>query len=73
MPTENISNSLENLGFNVINGRQMAATRTAPNGQTHVEPLPLLFVSLIRNVNSQEMFKMNSLNHIVINAELHTA
>jgi hypothetical protein len=33
MPAEDISNSLENLGFNVINLRQMMATRTAPNGQ----------------------------------------
>jgi hypothetical protein len=32
-PAEDISNSLDNLGFNVINARQMTATRTAPNGQ----------------------------------------
>jgi hypothetical protein len=41
-PAEDISNSLEGLGFKVINVRQMMATRRAPNGQTHVELLPLL-------------------------------
>jgi hypothetical protein len=35
MLAEEISNSLEDLGFNV---RQITATRTALNGQTHVEP-----------------------------------
>jgi hypothetical protein len=34
---EEISSSLEDLGFNVIIVRQMKATRRAPNGQTHVE------------------------------------
>jgi hypothetical protein len=62
LPTEDILNSLENLGFNVINNRQMMATKTAPNRQTHVEPLPLLLVTLTRNIKSQEIFKLNSLN-----------
>jgi hypothetical protein len=38
-PAEDISRSLEDLGFNVINVRQMTATRRAPNEQIHVEPL----------------------------------
>jgi hypothetical protein len=45
-PEEDISNSLEGLGFNVTNVRQMAATRTAPNGQIHVETLSLFIVTL---------------------------
>jgi hypothetical protein len=53
-PVENISNSLEDLGFNVINMRQMTATRTAPNGKTHVKSVPLFLVTLIRNTKSQE-------------------
>jgi hypothetical protein len=36
-PAEDISNDLEDLGFNVINVRQMTVTRRACNGQTHVE------------------------------------
>jgi hypothetical protein len=54
-PAEDISNSLEGLGFSVINVRQMAATRTAPNGQTHVEPLFLFPVILTRNKISRSI------------------
>jgi hypothetical protein len=54
IPPENISNSLEDLGFNVINVRQMTAIRRAPKGQTHVELLPLFLVTLTRNIKSQE-------------------
>jgi hypothetical protein len=51
--------------------RQMAATRRAPNGQqTHVEPFPLFLVTLIRNIKSQEILKLNSLNRIFIKVEL---
>jgi hypothetical protein len=70
---EDISNSLEDLGVNVINVRQMTATQTAPSGQTHVELLPLFIVILTRNINSQEIFKLNSLNHIIIKAVLYRA
>jgi hypothetical protein len=70
MPAENISNSLENFGFNIVNMRQMMITRTAPNGQTHMEPLPLFLVTLTRKIKYQEIFKLNSLNHIMIKVEL---
>jgi hypothetical protein len=43
----------------------MMSTRTAPNGQTHVESLPLFFFTLTRNIKSQEIFKLNILNHII--------
>jgi hypothetical protein len=43
-----ISKSLQNLGYNV-NVTQMIATRTAPSGQTHMEPLPLSLVTFRRN------------------------
>jgi hypothetical protein len=49
---------------------KMTATRTAPNGQTHVETLPLSLVTLTRNVISQEIFKLNSLNHVIVKVEL---
>jgi hypothetical protein len=65
MPTKDISNSLEDLGFNIINMRQMMANR-ASNGQTHIETLPLFLATLPRNVKSQETFKLNSLKHIII-------
>jgi hypothetical protein len=70
-PAEDICNSLEDLGLNVINVRQMTATERAPSRQTHVETLPLFFVTLTRNMKCQEIFKLNSLNHIIINVELY--
>jgi hypothetical protein len=33
-PAEDISNSLEGLGFSVINVRQLTTNRRAPNGHT---------------------------------------
>jgi hypothetical protein len=59
-PVENICNSLERSGLNVINVRQMT-NRTVPNGQTPVELLPLLCFILTRNINSQEIFNCMSL------------
>jgi hypothetical protein len=47
-PAEKSSNSLEDLGFYVINVTQMTAKRTAPNGKPLMEPLPLFLVTLTR-------------------------
>jgi hypothetical protein len=71
MPAEDISICLEDLGFNVINVRLMMATQTARIRQTHVEPLPLFLVTLTRNIKSQEIFKLNSLNHVIIKVDLY--
>jgi hypothetical protein len=57
---------VEGLGFNVFNVRQFMTNRRAPNIQTHVKTLPLSLVTLIRNAKSQEIFKLNSLKHIII-------
>jgi hypothetical protein len=65
-PAKVISNSREGLGFSFINVRQLTTNRTAPNGETHLETLPLFLVTLIRNAKSQEIFKLNCLNHIII-------
>jgi hypothetical protein len=61
MPAEDISSSLEDLGFNVISVRQLTTNQRAPSRQTYVETLPLFLVTLTRNVKSQEMFKLNTL------------
>jgi hypothetical protein len=58
--------AFEDLGFNVINERQLTTNPRAPNRQTYVETLPLFMVTLTGNVKSQEIFKLNSLNHIII-------
>jgi hypothetical protein len=54
MPAEDISSSLEDLDFNVFNVRQMTATQTGPNGQIHMEPLPLLLITLTRNTRDNQ-------------------
>jgi hypothetical protein len=71
MPVKDISNGLEDLGFNVINVRQMSATWTALTEHTSVAPLHLFLVTLSINVKSQVIFKLNSLNHIIISVELY--
>jgi DNA replicative helicase MCM subunit Mcm2 (Cdc46/Mcm family) len=65
--------SLEDMDFNVIYMRQLTTNRTAPNGQTHVETLSLFLVTLIRKLKSQEIFKLNSLNHIIIKVKPYRA
>jgi hypothetical protein len=71
-PVEGISNSLENLGF-IVNVRQLTTNRRVPNGQTYVETLPLFLVTLTRSVKSQQIFKLNSLHHIIIKVEAYKA
>jgi hypothetical protein len=51
----------------------MTATGRAPNGQSHVETLTVILVALTRNVKSQEVFKLNSLNHTINMVELYRA
>jgi hypothetical protein len=63
------SNILEGVGFNFISFRQLTTNRRAPNGHTHLANLPLFLGTLTRNLKSQEMFELNSLNHIIINVE----
>jgi hypothetical protein len=38
-----------------------------------MEPLPLLFVTLTRNIKSQEIIKLNSFNHIMNRVDLYRA
>jgi hypothetical protein len=72
-PAEDISNSLQGFGSNVTNVRQLMTNRREPNEQTYAETLPLFLVILIRKAKSQEIFKLNSLNHIIIKVESYRA
>jgi hypothetical protein len=72
-PAEDISNSLEDLVFNVINVRQLTVNRRSLHGQAYVDTLPLFLVTLIRNAKSEEIFKLNSLNHVIIMVESYRA
>jgi hypothetical protein len=49
----------------------MTTKRTAQNEQTHVVPLPLLFLTLTRNIKPQEVFKLNSSKYIIIKVEAY--
>jgi hypothetical protein len=55
MPAEDISKSLEDSSFNII-VRQIIATRRVPNGQTHMETLPLFLVTIKyqRDIQSEQ-------------------
>jgi hypothetical protein len=55
-PMADISNSFQDLGFNVISVRQLTTNQKPPNEQTHLENIPLLPVTLRINVKSQEIF-----------------
>jgi hypothetical protein len=53
----------------VPRGCRFQGARRAPNA-----PLPSLFlVTLIRSTKSQEIFKLNNLNDIIVKVELHRA
>jgi hypothetical protein len=71
MPVEDATNSLEDLCFNTVNVRQMTATGTTPNKQLQMKPLSLFLLTLIRNKQtiSQVIFKLNSLDRIIIKIE----
>jgi hypothetical protein len=49
----------------------MIATQRAPNGQTHTETFPPFLVTLTIKIKSQETFKLNKINHIIIKVELY--
>jgi hypothetical protein len=51
--------------------RQLASIRKAPNGQIHVETVPLILVILTVKLKSQAMLNLNSLNRINTKAELY--
>jgi hypothetical protein len=55
MPVEGISNSFEDLSFNVINVREMTATRRAPNRKPHMKLLLLFLITLTRNIKSRDI------------------
>jgi hypothetical protein len=47
----------------------MIGNRKAPNGQTQAKALSLFLVTLRRNMKSQEIFKLNTLDNIIIKVE----
>jgi hypothetical protein len=51
----------------------MKVIRIAPNANTAVEPHSVFLVTLTRNKESQDIFKLNSLHHINIKVDLYRA
>jgi hypothetical protein len=71
-PAEDISNSLNDLGFDVINVKQMTSKKTDTQGRSKVN-LPLFLVTLPRTEKSQQIFKLNKICNIVIKVEAYRA
>jgi hypothetical protein len=63
-PAQNISDGLVSLGFDVINVKQMTATRRIPTEGTNNVNLPLFLITLHRTAKSQELFRLTNLCHM---------
>jgi hypothetical protein len=61
------------LGFDVIRGKQMTATRRSPSDESTTIILPLFIITLPRIAKSQEFFRLPSLCHIAIRVEAYRA
>jgi hypothetical protein len=58
-PAEDISYEVMALGFSVISGRQMIASKPQPQGGTQLVNLPLFLVIVNRSEKSLDTFKLN--------------
>jgi hypothetical protein len=72
-PAQDISDGLVSLGFDVINVKQMTATRRTPTEGTNIANLPLFLITLPRTAKSQELFRLTNLCHIAIRVEAYRA
>jgi hypothetical protein len=64
---EDISDGLVSLGFYVISVKQMTATRRSPSDGSIT--INLFLITFPRTAKSQEIFRLQSLNHIAIRVE----
>ncbi|PNF38110.1 hypothetical protein B7P43_G15356, partial [Cryptotermes secundus] len=72
-PAEDISEGLENLGFDVVSVKQMTTTRRSQSEEAITRDLPLFLITLPRTAKSQEIFNLPSLCHISIKVEMYRA
>jgi hypothetical protein len=70
-PAEDISNALVDLGFDIINVKQMTSRKNIRDGGTQATNLPLFLVTLPRTENSKNIFKLNNLCNIIIKVEAY--
>jgi hypothetical protein len=71
-PVEDISSSLDDLGFNVTNMRQMSHSKSTQQPNPHGNS-PSILCYLNKKQKSHEIFKLNNLNHVIIKVELYRA
>jgi hypothetical protein len=72
-PAEDIANALVDLGFDIINIKQMTSKRPTKEGGTQVANLPLFLVTLPRTEKSHTIFKLTNLCNIIIKVEAYRA
>jgi hypothetical protein len=71
--SEDLSDGLVSLGFDVISVMQMTATRQSPSDGSTTIILPLFLITLPRKTKSQEIFRLQNLCHIAIRVEAYRA
>jgi predicted Zn-ribbon and HTH transcriptional regulator len=72
-PAQDISDGLVDLGFDIINVKQMSAGRRSRSEGSASRILPLLLITLPRTEKSKEIFQLTDLCHIMIRVEAYRA
>jgi hypothetical protein len=72
-PTEDISDGLVSLCFDVVRVKQMTATRQSPPEESKIINLPLYLVTLSRRAKSQEIFRLSNLCRFAIRVGAYSA
>jgi hypothetical protein len=72
-PAEDICDGLVSLGFDVVNVKQMTATRGSPPEESKITNLPLFLVTLPRTAKSQEILRLPSFCQIAIKVDAYRA
>jgi hypothetical protein len=69
--SDDITVVLQESGYDVINVKQMTAKRPSPEGGVTPVYLPLLLITLVRNQNSLDIFKISGLCNIIVKVEVY--
>jgi hypothetical protein len=69
--SEGIAVALQEMGYEVISVKQMAAKRPSAEGGVTIVTLPLFLITLIRNQKSLDIFKISSFSNISVKVEAY--
>jgi hypothetical protein len=72
-PAQDISDGLVDLGFDIINVKQMSTNRRSPSEGALPKNFPLFLITLPRTEKSREIFRLIALCHIAIRVEAYRA